>query len=100
MKAARSRRASAPPTRTATSGHSQAQSHPTEAEHLPAIAWRDAEVRLDYLIRRAGEAAADPTIRYLLRFVTKEPPKPPVLLPARFAGFLYGPDGKLMEENA
>ena len=61
--------------------------------------WSDAEARLALMEEGARRALRNPggmNIRIVVP--TAPPPKPPVLLPARFGNVLYGPDGKLLKE--
>jgi hypothetical protein len=64
---------------------------------MPWWAWKDASERLTMMVDRAHRVIADPSTHLNWHRVTPEPPKPPVLLPARFANVLVGPDGRPIE---
>lgn len=69
----------------------------TESTFVPRLEWLDAERRLDIMEDAARKALKNRSSMARI-VVPVEEPHVPVLLPARMAGVLYGPDGRPMKE--
>lgn len=65
-----------------------------QGTYFPRLAWRDAEARIEVMEESARRAIANKDDIATIVVPVAETPPPPILLPARIAGILYGPDGR------